>query len=213
MQSLMAVGTTISPLPAASEPAPGTLQRKELVPFACACTGCTGHARPPRSRTRLGPRLAGPAGARRCTERLEPCVSSVPALKEQRATSADRSRSSGRAGRGRRRYEAICGVWRSWVAPESKKDSRAPIGWTSGTRSLLACGHNTDASATGGCFLAYSCLRCKRLGWRLQILLPDPLAEMDLSSIGEASSIRATFPFPKSEEDFSCARPFLFLWP
>lgn len=138
MQSLAAVWTTIFPLPAASEPRPGTLQGKELARFACACTGCTGHVRPPRSPIRLGPRLAGRAGARRCIERLEPCWASARSLKELRATSAGRSSSSGRTGHGRQTCGGICGVWSSWMAPESKKDSRAPIGWTSGTRSLLA---------------------------------------------------------------------------
>lgn len=138
MQSLAAVWTTIFPLPAASEPRPGTLQGKELVPCACACTGCIGHARPPHSRIRLGPHPAGRPGAPRCIERLEPCWASARALKELRATSAGRSSSSGRTGHGRQTCGGICGVWSSWMAPESKKDSRAPIGWTSGTRSLLA---------------------------------------------------------------------------
>lgn len=137
-QSQAAVWTTIFPLPAASEPRPGTLQGRELVPFACACTGCIGHARPPHSRIRLGPHPAGRPGAPRCIERLEPCWASARALKELRATSAGRSSSSGRTGHGRQTCGGICGVWSSWMAPESKKDSRAPIGWTSGTRSLLA---------------------------------------------------------------------------
>ncbi len=92
-----------------------------------------------------------------------------------------------------------------------EKDSRAPL-WTSGTGAYWLCGHNTDASATGDCFLAHSCPRCKRFALALQILLPDPLAEMDLSSIGEVSPSRAISLFPISEEDFHAQDPF-FLWP
>lgn len=60
----------------------------------------------------------------------------------------------------------------------NRKDSRAPIGWTSGTRSRLACGHNTGGCPTGRHVVAQlldcrNCAACAhRKSWRLRSVRP-----------------------------------------
>ncbi len=206
MQSLAAVWTTIFPLPAASEPRPGTLLGRSWSRAQClalVASGMRGHHIPGYV---SAPILLGDQVLRGALKGSS-CWASARALKELRATSAGRSSSSGRTGHGRQTCGGFAAFGRhGWLrnrkipAPHwVDLGHPEPIGYAGTTPTLLRPA------------IAFSslCPRCA-LRWPLQILLPDPLAEMDLSSIGEVSPSRAISLFPNIRGGFFMRKTLSF---